>query len=321
MAKILIARFSSIGDIVLCSPLIRALKQDESNSIHFVLKKKFEAVMQNNPYIDKLYSFKNEITEIITQLKAEKYDYIIDLHNNLRSSRLKYFLRTNSRSFNKLNIEKWLLVNLKIDALPKVHIVERYFDTVRFLGVKYDGRGLDYFITDEDRNAVNLLPGKFKNGYNVLVVGGAHFTKQITEIQLIQLVKLSPLPIVLLGGNEDVEKAKKIAFSAPEKVFNACGEFSLNQSAAIIEKAEKVISSDTGLMHIAAAFRKEIISFWGNTIPEFGMYPLLPDGEESKSKILEIKNLRCRPCSKIGFNKCPKTHFKCITEIDLKMVF
>ena len=321
MAKILIIRFSSIGDIVLTTPVVRALKRDAQTEVHFITKKKFADVLIHNPNIDKVYTFEKEITEILAQLKSENYDYLIDLHKNLRSARLKNALNIPSRTFNKLNVEKWLRVVLKFDILPKVHIVERYFEAVKFLNLTYDGFGLDYFITDEDRKAVDRLPDSHKTGYIAFVIGGAHYTKQIPEEQLIKLVNDSPMPVVLLGSKADSEKAGIILKSTGEKAFDATGKYSLNESAAIIEKAEKVITSDTGLMHIAAAFGKEIVSVWGNTIPEFGMYPLLPKGEEGKSKIIEVKDLRCRPCSKIGYDRCPKGHFKCMVDIDLKSVW
>ena len=321
VAKILIVRFSSIGDIVLTTPVVRVLKHDAQAEVHFITKKKFVDVLSHNPNIDKVYTFENEITEVLSQLKSENYDYLIDLHKNLRSARLKNALNIPSRTFNKLNVEKWLRVVLKFDILPKIHIVERYFEAIKFLNLKYDGQGLDYFITDKDRKALEKLPESHQKGYHVFVIGGAHYTKQIIDTQLIELAKLSALPVVLLGGKADIEKANSIEKAVGEKVFNATGKFSLNESAALLEKAQKVITSDTGLMHIAAAFHKEIISFWGNTIPKFGMYPLLPKGEEEKSKIMEVEGLRCRPCSKIGYNRCPKGHFKCMVDIDLKAVW
>ncbi len=315
--KILILRFSSIGDIVLTSPLVRALKQQSDAQVHFVLKKRFYPVLQHNPYIDKIFTFEKEVSEILSQLKAENYDHIIDLHNNLRSARLKSFLRRPSHSFNKLNFEKWLLVNLKINMLPDVHIVDRYFDTVKFLNISYDGQGLDYFLSNEERRALDGLPENFKEKYVVFVVGGAHFTKQIPVKHLVEMAKGSSLPVVLLGGLDDVEKAQEVAVAAGDKVLNLAGKLSLNQSAAIIEKSRKVVTADTGLMHIAAAFHKQVISFWGNTVPRFGMYPLMPQGMEHLSQIVEVENLKCRPCSKIGYDKCPRKHFRCMMDIKL----
>jgi ADP-heptose:LPS heptosyltransferase len=123
-------------------------------------------------------------------------------------------------------------------------------------------------------------------------------------------------PIILLGGKEDAVISQKLKSSLKGNVIDGCGNYSLNQSAAILKHAKLVITHDTGLMHIASAFRKKIISVWGNTVPEFGMYPYLPSALKANSTILEVKNLRCRPCSKIGFDKCPKGHFKCMNEID-----
>ena len=312
--KILVLRFSSIGDIVLTTPVVRALKQQAGAEVHFVVKKQFRQVVENNPFIDKIFDFEKDIPELIPLLKKEGYDHILDLHKNLRTARLKSALGVNSHSFNKLNIEKWLLVNLKINALPGVHIVDRYFAAAAFAGVKYDGRGLDYFITGQDREAVEqLLPEE----YNVFVTGGAHFTKQIPSGHLITIGNNSRLPVVLLGGSDDVGKAAAIADALGDKAVNLTGKLSLNRSAAVIEKAAAVFTADTGLMHIAAAFRRRVVSFWGNTVPQFGMYPFFPDGMENLSEIMEVKNLRCRPCSKIGYDKCPKKHFRCMMDIEV----
>ena len=121
--------------------------------------------------------------------------------------------------------------------------------------------------------------------------------------------------MVLLGGKEDAATAEQVYQFHKNKTLNLCGKLNLNQSASIIQQANKVITSDTGLMHIAAAFKKDIISLWGNTIPEFGMGPYLAG---KNSQILEVKNLSCRPCSKLGYKKCPKGHFKCMNDIDIK---
>jgi len=153
MPKYLILRFSSIGDIVLTTPVIRCLKQQVSGAeVHFLTRKPFESVVSHNPYIDSLWLFENSATEIAEQLKNEHYDGIIDLHHNARTHVLKWTLRRPSFSFRKLNLEKWLSVNLKINRLPDLHIVDRYLETVASLGVKNDGKGLDYL----DRKSTRL---------------------------------------------------------------------------------------------------------------------------------------------------------------------
>jgi ADP-heptose:LPS heptosyltransferase len=315
LTKILILRFSSIGDIVLTSPVIRCVKQQIAGSeVHFLTKKNFESVIADNPYIDKIFLLENNLPEIINQLKKENYDYIIDLHHNLRTWRIKRALGKKAFSFNKLNFEKWLITNFKINKLPNKHIVDRYFETVDKLGVTNDFKGLDFFINSKNNVDLTNLPEIFKEGYIAFAIGGQHATKRLPTEKIISICRKIEEPILLLGGKEDALTAEKISsFCGKNKTYNACGKYNLQQSASLIKQAKKVITHDTGLMHIAAAFKKDVISVWGNTIPEFGMYPYLA-GE--KSKIIEVKELSCRPCSKIGFKKCPKKHFYCMNLID-----
>ena len=137
--------------------------------------------------------------------------------------------------------------------------------------------------------------------------------KDFPKKKLLRFVRKINTSIILLGGKEDVEVAEFVQSSVGDKVYNACGKYSLNQSASLVKQAAWIITHDTGLMHIAAAFKKKIISVWGNTIPEFGMNPYFPD---EASQIMEVKGLKCRPCTKIGFSRCPKKHFKCMNDID-----
>jgi ADP-heptose:LPS heptosyltransferase len=317
--KVLIIRFSSIGDIVLTTPIIRCVKLQLTNcELHFVTKNAFKDTLIHNTQIDKLYSFKNDVSEIITDLKKENYDVIIDLHHNLRSLKLKLALGKKAHSFNKLNIEKFLAVNFKkLNSLPNTHIIDRYFETVKPLGVLNDGSGLDYFISDNDHfNLRDKFKELHSDEFIALVVGGSYYTKQIPLSKLKEICNSTSKQFILLGGKIDKSIAVELTKACPN-VVNACGELTLNQSAYVIKIAESVVTSDTGLMHIASAFQKRIFSLWGNTIPEFGMYPYQPHPE---SKILEVKNLKCRPCSKLGYKKCPKGHFKCMNEIDVNQI-
>lgn len=317
--KVLIVRFSSIGDIVLTTPIIRCLKlQLKDVEIHYLTKENFKSVLDCNPYIDVLHTIKSDISEAIPALKKENFDYVIDLHRNIRTLKLKLKLGVKSYSYNKLNWEKFLITTFKINKLPAQHIVDRYFETVEKLGVTNDNNGLDYFIKSKDQiNITEKLPANFFNGYNALVVGGSYFTKQIPINKLNEICLKSNLPLVLLGGKEDFNIAEMVFNAHQLKTINLCGKLNLNQSASMINQSVKVITSDTGLMHIAAAYKKDIISVWGNTIPEFGMGPYLA-GEESQ--IIEVKNLSCRPCSKLGYKKCPKGHFKCMNDLDFTSV-
>lgn len=329
--KILIIRFSSIGDIVLTTPVVRCLKQQLQAEVHFLTKKPFRNILDANPYVDKVYAIKSKIGEISEELKREQYDWVIDLHHNLRSLQVKRSLRVTSRSFDKINFQKWLMVRFKWNVLPRTHIVHRYLDTVKKLGVQYDGQGLDYFIPeaqelplrnlDTDQNLPPELRNALHQGhYIALVIGAAHATKRMPAQKLIEICKGISLPILLLGGPDDRSVAEQITRAAGTHVVNTCGQYSLHQSASLVRQAQQVITHDTGLMHIAAALRKPIISVWGNTIPEFGMTPFYPDGMDENT-IVEVKNLSCRPCSKIGFDACPKGHFNCMEQIDPEKIF
>jgi ADP-heptose:LPS heptosyltransferase len=316
LKKILIIRFSSIGDIVLTTPVIRCVKQQVWEAeVHFAVKKAFLPVVEANPYIDKIHVLEDDLKSLTDNLKKEKFDYIVDLHQNLRSAMIRRSLKVPSAGFPKLNIEKWLLTRLKIDIMPDIHIVDRYFKAAEALGVINDQKGLDYFIPAKDEYSLDLLPEGFRKEYTAFVIGAKHATKRLPEHKIISICKKLNSPVLLLGGPEDSAAADRITMACGPMVQSMCGKVNLNQSASLVRQASVVITHDTGLMHVAAAFRKQIISVWGNTVPKIGMYPYMP-GDEQKSKIVEVKGLKCRPCSKLGYDKCPKGHFKCMEEID-----
>lgn len=314
MKKILIIRFSSIGDIVLTTPVVRCLKQQMDVELHFLTKSAHKNILSPNPHVDKIWTIDEKIDEVIPDLKAEKYDHLIDLHHNLRTLRVKLHLGVPATSFPKLNIEKWLLTNLKINQLPNIHIVDRYFETVKKLDIKNDNTGLDYFIPPNeeiDTTEYGLIP----NQYIAFAIGAKFATKRLPTHKIIKICERLPHPIVLLGGKEDATNGNIISKKSGTHVFNACGQFSLHGSASWVRQSRLLITHDTGLMHTGAAFKKRIISIWGNTVPAFGMYPYQTDYET-----IEVNNLKCRPCSKIGYVACPKGHFRCMEEIDVEEV-
>lgn len=324
--KFLVVRFSSIGDIVLTTPVMRCLKQQVPDAeIHFLTRAGFLPVVAHNPFIDKVHLLAHSWELMLEELKLEQYDYIIDLHHNVKTLRLKRQLGVPSFSFHKLNIEKYLLTSVKINVLPDKHIVDRYLDTVQSFGVKNDGGGLDYFITKEEEVGLHDIPASHHAGYIACVIGAALNTKKWPVHKWKAFCEQMDHPIILLGGKEDAADAALIAAAGDMKVYNACGKFSLNESADLVRKAKLVITHDTGLMHIAAAYKRPIISIWGNTVPAFGMYPyygsnFLANHGKKPDAIIETKKLWCRPCSKIGYNRCPLRHFKCMEKIEVAQV-
>ena len=330
--KFLIIRFSSIGDIVLTTPVIRCLKKQVAGAeLHYLTKENFRAIIENNPYVDKAYYLKNDLPDILEKLKEENYDAVIDLHHNLRTLKVKRALKKPSFSFNKLNIEKWLLTTFKWNRMPDIHIVDRYMETVNSFGVKNDEAGLDFFIPETDKVKESDIPTSHLAGYIGIVIGAALNTKKLPVHKLQELCRGIDHPVMLLGGKEDRINGDLIAAIDPHKIYNACGKFNLNESADLTRRAKLIVSHDTGLMHIASAFRKQIISVWGNTVPDFGMYPYYGkkflDNYRNTDKndsgpfdIVEVEGLGCRPCSKIGYAKCPRGHFKCMEHIDIALL-
>jgi ADP-heptose:LPS heptosyltransferase len=311
--KFLIIRFSSIGDIVLTSPVVRCLKnQFPEAELHYLTKKRNADLLVANPYIDKIHLFDDSLSDTIRELNAENFDFIIDLHNNLRSLQVKLRIKAKSYTFNKLNFRKILLTRLKINTMPSEHIVDRNLDTLRPFSIANDGKGLDHFIPEEDEYPIDQLPLNFKNGYVALVLAGTYATKRMPADKYKRLIAETKLPFILLGGKGERSMADLILGWDTGNVLDFTGKLRINQSASLVKNARLVISNDTGLMHIASAYHKKILSVWGNTSPQLGMYPYLPG---NGSEILEVEGLPCRPCSKLGYHQCPKKHFRCMNNI------
>jgi len=313
--KILVIRFSSMGDIIYTTPVVRCLKKQLPNAeVHFLTKPAFKYIYDNNPYVDKLLFLKETLFETIKLIKAERYDFIIDLHNNLRTTLIKLNTRVKSSTYKKQPILKWLSLKFNLKLIKPTHLVERYMATVGFLGVKNDDQPIDYYIKD-DHQLSQLLPESHQNNYIVFVIGATHFTKRMPNEKIISICKELNHPVVLLGGNDVKANGQEIEKSA-NNVFNACGITTLDESVFIVSKAVSIIGFDTGLTHIAEAFDKPIVSIWGGTAPELlGVQPY----KVKEALVAEI-DLPCRPCSKFGLAKCPLGHFKCMNDMPEKPI-
>lgn len=309
--RFLVIRFSSIGDIVLCTPVLRAIEEqiDGEVEIHFLTKKSMEGILEHNPRIYKIHSIEKATGEVLEELQSIPFDYIVDLHRNVRSSMVKRKLKMLDFTFKKRNWEKWLLVNFGINKLaPGEHVVNRYLDVLKPFGIAADQKGLEYHLPHELENEVNT-----RGSYVALVLGATHEGKQLSAKQWKGLVKMTQFNFVLLGGSSEVTIAKEIT-EGNTNVENLAGETTLHESALLIKHAATVVTGDTGLMHIASAFNKPIISIWGCTSPALQMSPYMPN---LKNIILEPLNHPKRPCSKLG-NKCKygKGETRCITSIE-----
>lgn len=312
--KVLVIRFSSIGDIVLTSPVVRALHLQKNVEVHFLCKKQYHSLVAHNPHIHQIHTLEASMSELTSKLAAIDFDYIVDLHKNIRSKRVGRAIGKPVYTFDKINWEKWLMVNFGIDKLPKLHLVDRYFAGLTKLGIQNDGEGLDFFFPEKFKPKTNLNLASGKKYYS-LALGAAHATKQVPESLIEAIIQKTEQPIHLIGGAAESELGKRLEQKFPNQVTNYAGKSSLHDSAWIIKNSAVLITPDTGMMHIAAALKIPTVLIWGNTIPSLGMYAYY--GRRSGlSKNIQVENLKCRPCSKIGKTKCPKGHFKCMLEIN-----
>ncbi len=300
-----------MGDLIYTTPVIRCIKNQVPDvEIHFLTKEKFADIFDGNPYLDRLLFLDKSLQKTITSLKKEQYDYVIDLHNNIRSSLIKIQLGVKSSTYQKYTIRKWLSLRFKMSLVPNIHLVNRYLKTVKFLNVHDDGKPIDYFIK-KDYNLKDLLPESHQQKYVAFIIGAAHVTKRMPNYKIIETCNKIDLPIVLLGGKDVADNGEIIKKALKSKVYNTCGNLMLDESVFLVSRASAIAGFDTGLTHIAEAFDKPIVSIWGSTVPELvGVKPY-----HVKNVLLAAIDLPCRPCSKYGLEKCPLGHFNCMNKL------
>ena len=326
MPKILVIRFSSIGDIVLASPVMRCIKKQLPGAeLHFVTKLSFKPVTEFNPYIDRFFYYDGDNLDLlIEEFKIENYDYVIDLHKNFRSAKIKKALKAKRYTIDKLSVEKYLLTKLNINVMPHRHITQRSLDTVAPLGITDDGLGLDYFIAENNIVKEHDIPTSHHAGFIAVVIGASYTTKKLPVHKLQELCYKIEHPIILLGGKEDAAAGHQIVSVDPIKIYNACGKFNLNESADLIRQSKLVISHDTGLQYIACAFKKQVLAIWGSTSPQLDVEPYYGSifMQQQNKPIYEniYLNLRCQPCSKYGTKTCPLEHFNCMEKQDIDAI-
>ena len=312
--KILVIRLSSLGDILLTTPVLRAIMQKYPGSeIHFLVKSQYANAVWFNPNISKLFTYdKEKVQSLIQDLKSNKYDFIVDLHNNFRSRSVTRSLKVKTYRFSKPSLQKFLLVKFKINLLKELKsIPRRYTEAVE--GLELDSNGLELIIPDETKSK---LPDN--ENYIGLCPGSQHYTKRwLPEyfIELGNLLKENGNKIVIFGGSSDKDICSEISKGISGSI-NLQNDNNLFQTVADMKKCMLIVTNDTGLMHAAAAVGIPLISIFGSSVKEFGFSPY-----GIKNLILENNSLNCRPCSHIGRSECPKGHFKCMKELTPQLVF
>ncbi len=306
----MIVRFSSLGDVILTTPLIRSLKNKYPEiEIDFCIKNEYVDVLRYNPYIRSIIVYTNtdgEISKLRETIIGNDYDLIIDLQNNYRSKTLLQGIKKPVQKFIKHSFLKFLLVRFKVNLMSRMpQIPVRYAKTLR--NFELDKQGLDLFLPKDIK--ADLPPG---NNYIALCPGSKHYTKMWPYdyyIELGEILRLHDYTVVVFGGKMEKELCKTIAAKIPGAI-DVCNDDNLYKTAANMQMCSAVVSNDSGLIHIASALQKPILAIFGSTVKEFGFTPY-----RTKNKVIQDENLSCRPCSHIGRANCPKKHFHCMLRL------
>lgn len=315
--KILVIRLSSIGDIVLTTPLLRSLQSAWPDArIDYCTKAPFVSLLAENPRLSVIYTLETP--------PADAYDLVVDLQNNLRSHAIVRSLQKRHLvHYRKANWKKWLLVHCKINFYgPYRSVVDRYRDALKEFALSADSLGCELYPSFSERAFAST---SFDGGKKTLALcfGAKHFTKRYPPRSFAALLTLllreTPVQVLLLGGKEDAPQASEIMNALPEAlqpmVNNLAGSCSLMQAAAILERSDVILCNDTGLMHIASAFGKKMFILFGSTSASFGFLPF-----HAPYDLFEVEGLRCRPCSHIGRDRCPKGHFRCMNDLPQSVI-
>jgi ADP-heptose:LPS heptosyltransferase len=320
--RILFIQRGKLSDIIFSTPVFRTVKVQLDDAVVMCLTTPAGVVvLRENPYIDHL-------AEHESSLPVKSFSYIIDLESSLSSRWLSYRLKGGVSRVKSKWWKEWLLARLKINKIPNLHQVDRFFEAVSALGVKTDELSLDYFLPEKDYVDVQWLPGPFRREYVALCLTAAYSTRRLPVNRIIELCDRINKPVILVGTQEDYAMGEVISnfFDRKEQhadweeglkelnkktiIFNACGKFNFNQTASIVKQARYVFTFDNEYIAVASAFRKYVFTIWGNTVLTFGRYPY-----QTRFMALENNRLSCRPCSSKGYDQCPLGHFKCMNDI------
>jgi lipopolysaccharide heptosyltransferase II len=331
--KILVLRFSSLGDVILTTTLLTALKRKFPDSqLHYCVKSSYSEILKFNPKINQLITVDDDLTfeklkALRKNLAGNAYDLIVDAHNNLRTFYLKLFLRRKSKvvSVKKYSVRKFLLVKFKINLLKELPpIAMRLKRICDINNDKADTRAIPEIYTDEQSkvNAEKVLQGlKLSNDTSLICVipSTRHFTKTYPSEYFAELVNKfdkNKFAVLLTGKGKDSRNIDIIKKNTGSNVYDLCDKLSLLDLAEVMKKCKLVISGDTGPMHIAEALNIPLVTIAGSSVSEFGFFPV-----SENSRVIENEGLKCRPCTHIGRDECPLGHFKCMRELKPEMLY
>jgi heptosyltransferase-2 len=319
--RILAVRFSSIGDIVLITPLLRALKTRHPDCyLAVATKEEFAPLLRHNPHIDRIIEFSagNRLSQLARDLRAERFTHHLDLHGSMRSRALRWLVRGRWHGYPKHRLARTALIRTKRNIYPlgTPPVVERFFAAARDLGVAPDGGPPDLYLDQlEKEQAKDWLSNRgLGKDRPVVVVApmAAHFTKRwpVEHWQaLVSNLTAGGVDVAVVGGSSDVATCESVADAGGTHAASAAGTTGLLGTASLIERAKVVVAGDTGVMHMSTALDTPLVALFGPTVKAFGFFPY-----QARATVLEL-DLACRPCSKMGGPVCPLGHHRCLVDI------
>ncbi len=335
-SKTLVIRFSSVGDIVLSTPLLRVLRSKFPQSqIDYVTRKEFAELVKSNHHLNFTYELNSSdgfdgLRALKKKIRAKGYDFIIDIHNSLRSRYLRFGLgAAEIVTINKRVGKRWLLVHFKKNFYKEiVSVADRYIEPLKKFGIENDEKGLELHIPDNVLFDVSNKLAALKLHRFERTIGmcpaAKHATKRWPQERFAELgarfAHDHRAKLLLFGGAEDVGLCSAIAAfinsnAGSERATDLSGQLSLLETAAAMQYCDVIVTNDSGLMHIAAAMKKKLFAIFGSTVREFGFFPY-----GTENVVIERAGLYCRPCSHIGLERCPEGHFRCMNEISVEEV-
>lgn len=310
---VLLVRFSSIGDILLTTPLIRALARRHPDAkLVYVTKRAMAPLVTEHPSVAEVVSLEPDesVRHLAQRLRALVPTHGLDLHASLRSVALRLLVHCSWSGFAKHKFARSVLISTKVDLYgPPMPVAERYFEAARSLDVRPDGQPPQFFLSAGARDRVDrwlVEKGLANASVAALAPGAAHATKRwpiAHWIALAQRLRAAGYAVVAVGGPDDRGLAQQVAPDSP------AGEFSLQETGALLARARVVVSGDTGVMHMATGVGTPVVALFGPTVEQFGFFPY------RAPSIVMQRDLTCRPCSSSGTPECPLGHHRCLADL------
>jgi len=317
--RILAIRFSSIGDILLTTPLLRAVRARYPEAhLAFLTKEPFAPLLADNPRLNDLMTLGagESLTHLADRIRARQYTHVLDLHGSLRTRGLRLLVRARWSGYRNHRLAREILIRGKRNVYPRdIPVPERYFDAVRKLDVRPDGEPPEFYLDDKARAEARAWLGSGLGDAAPLVAvapGAAHLTKRwpVEYWQdLVGRITARDFNVVVVGGPDDRAVAGEVARAGGTRAVNAAGSFGLQGTGAIIASSRLLVSGDTGVMHMATGVNTPVIALFGPTVRAFGFFPY------SREAVVLERDLDCRPCTAWGTERCPLGHHRCLRDI------